>query len=126
MDDQVLDTFDTAQLIPDFDAPQLPSERPDRETLEAADHNTRHWTSRESGPLTPGSDAHRREACRMFRETFNPYRPSVLEWPRPAPAAPADHAEARALRTALHAQEARGADELKPRRTDDDDDEKRR
>ncbi|WP_425435465.1 ferritin-like domain-containing protein [Paraburkholderia ribeironis] len=29
----------------------------------------------------PGSDAHRREMCRMFRETFNPYRPSVLEWP---------------------------------------------
>lgn len=87
MDDQVLDTFDTAQWIPDFSAPQLPGERPDRATLDAAEHNTRHWTSRESGPLTPGSDAHRREACRMFRETFNPYRPSVLEWPTLEPAA---------------------------------------
>lgn len=74
MDDQVLDTFDTAQWIPDFSAPQLPGERPERATLDAAAHNTRHWMSRESGPLTPGSDAHRREACRMFRETFNPYR----------------------------------------------------
>ncbi|WP_028221755.1 hypothetical protein [Paraburkholderia oxyphila] len=87
MNDQVLDTFDTAQLIPDFNAPQLPSERPDHATLHAAEHNTRHWTSRESGPLTPGSDAHRRETCRMFRETFNPYRPSVLEWPKLEPEA---------------------------------------
>jgi len=85
MDDPVLDTFDAAQWIPDFDAPKIPSERPDRETLDAAEYNTRHWTSRESGPLTPGSDTHRRETCRMFRETFNPYRPSALEWPRLEP-----------------------------------------
>ncbi|MCG5073964.1 ferritin-like domain-containing protein [Paraburkholderia tagetis] len=87
MDVQVLEAFDTAQLIPDFNAPQLPSERPDRATLDAAEHNTRHWTSREHGPLVPGSDVHRRETCRMFRETFNPYRPSVLEWPSLEPAA---------------------------------------
>ncbi|MFX1761719.1 ferritin-like domain-containing protein [Paraburkholderia sp. A1RI-2L] len=87
MDDQVLDAFDTAQLIPDFTAPQLPSEPPDRSTLDAAEHNTRHWTSAAPGPLTPGSDAHRREACRMFHETFNPYRPSVLAWPSLEPAA---------------------------------------
>ncbi|WP_213294667.1 ferritin-like domain-containing protein [Paraburkholderia sacchari] len=87
MDDQVLDAFDTAQLIPDFNAPQLPSEPPDRATLDAAERNTRYWTSAEPGSLTPGSDAHRRETCRMFRETFNPYRPSVLEWPSLEPAA---------------------------------------
>ncbi|WP_322048885.1 ferritin-like domain-containing protein [Paraburkholderia sp. J67] len=81
MDDQVLDTFDTTQLIPDFHAPRLPRECPDRATLDVADYRTRHWMSRESGPLTPGSDVHRREMCRMFRDTFNPYRPSVLEWP---------------------------------------------
>jgi len=86
MDDQVLDTFDTTQLIPDFHAPRLPRECPDRATLDVADYRTRHWTSRESGPLTPGSDVHRREMCRMFRDTFNPYRPSVLEWPTLEPA----------------------------------------
>jgi hypothetical protein len=87
MDYQVLDTFDTAQLIPDFSAPPLPSETPDRAALDAAEHNTRYWQSRTSGPLKPGSAAHRSEMCRMFRETFNPYRPSVLEWPRLEPAA---------------------------------------
>jgi hypothetical protein len=87
MNEQVLDAFDATRLIPGFDAPTLPGERPDRATLEAAEQNTRHWTSRVSGPLTPGSDVHRDESCRMFRETFNPYRPSVLEWPKLDPAA---------------------------------------
>ena len=35
---------------------------------------------RDSGPIGPGSGVHRREMCRVFRETFNPYRPSVPEW----------------------------------------------
>ncbi|CAG9219032.1 conserved hypothetical protein [Paraburkholderia tropica] len=87
MDDQVIDSFDTAQLIPGFSAPPLPEHRPDRGALDAADYATRHWTSKASGPLTPGSDLHRSETCRMFRETFNPYRPAVLEWPVLEPAA---------------------------------------
>jgi hypothetical protein len=32
-----------------------------------------------------GSDAHKRESCRMFVETFNAYRPSVIAWPRLTP-----------------------------------------
>jgi hypothetical protein len=44
------------------------------------------WHSRLSGPLVPGSERHRQETCRMFRETFNPYRPAVLDWPVLAPA----------------------------------------
>jgi hypothetical protein len=87
MSDQVLDVFDAAQLIPGFAAPELPREQPDRATLDAADRNTRAWTSTVSGPLAPGSDTHRREMCRMFRETFNPYRPSMLEWPALEPGA---------------------------------------
>ncbi|HEX7390522.1 MAG TPA: ferritin-like domain-containing protein [Acidiphilium sp.] len=54
----------------------------DAATIEAADHAARHWTSPETGPLRPGSDAHKRAVCRMFHETFNPYKPSVIEWPR--------------------------------------------
>lgn len=82
MDDLILDEFDAAQLIPGFSAPTLPGERPDHATLEAAEHNTRHWTSQRRGAFVPGTDVHRDETCLMFRETFNPYRPSVLEWPK--------------------------------------------
>jgi hypothetical protein len=85
MSDQVLEKFDAAALIPGFSAPELPRGQPERAALEAAEHKTRHWTSTASGPLKPGSDLHRRETCRMFRETFNPYRPSVLEWPKLEP-----------------------------------------
>jgi hypothetical protein len=81
MSDLALEDFDAAQLIPGFSAPELPRERPDRAALAAAEYNTRHWTSSAPGPFKPGSDLHGREACRMFRETFNPYRPSVLDWP---------------------------------------------
>lgn len=51
-------------------------------TVEAADRAARHWTSPEPGPLKPGSDAHKRAVCAMFHETFNPYKPSVIAWPR--------------------------------------------
>jgi hypothetical protein len=32
--------------------------------------------------LRIGSDDHRDAVCRMFRETFNPYRPSIIDWPK--------------------------------------------
>jgi hypothetical protein len=47
----------------------------------AADHAARHWTWPVQGSLPIGSDAHRDAACRMFHETFNPYRPSIIDWP---------------------------------------------
>lgn len=81
MSDPTFDTFAVERLIQGFTAPTLPQRRPDRETVDVADRRARQWTSDVTGPLKPGSDAHRREMCRMFRETFNPYRPSVLEWP---------------------------------------------
>ncbi|RKP54904.1 ferritin-like domain-containing protein [Pararobbsia silviterrae] len=49
--------------------------------LARADRTMRVWQSDVSGPITIGSDIHKREMCRMFRDTFNPYRPSVLAWP---------------------------------------------
>ena len=39
------------------------------------------WTSASSGMLTPGSSEHRDSFCRMLLETFNPYRPAVIDWP---------------------------------------------
>ena len=58
---------------------------PSREALEAADRTSRFWSSQHDGELPLGSDAHRRETCRMFHETFNPYRPSVIDWPKLSP-----------------------------------------
>ncbi|MGF7129666.1 hypothetical protein P3T40_001137 [Paraburkholderia sp. EB58] len=85
MSDPTFDSFAVERLIQDFAAPVLPQHRPDPATLDVSDRNARYWTSNVTGPLKPGSDAHRREMCRMFRETFNPYRPSVLEWPKLEP-----------------------------------------
>ncbi len=53
--------------------------------LAAADSTARHWQWPEPGQLPIGSDAHRDAVCRMFRETFNPYRPSIIAWPSLAP-----------------------------------------
>jgi hypothetical protein len=51
----------------------------------AADHAARHWTCAISGALPVGSDLHRDATGRMFRETFNPYRPSIIDWPKLSP-----------------------------------------
>jgi len=51
------------------------------EQVEAADYLARHWRSPAPGRLRPGSAEHRQAVARMFQETFNPYRPSVIDWP---------------------------------------------
>lgn len=55
---------------------------PNAEAVELADFRARHWQSPVTGPLKPGSDAHKRAMAEMFRDTFNPYRPSVIAWPK--------------------------------------------
>ncbi len=47
----------------------------------AADHTARTWTFPTGGALPPGEDAHKAMFCRMFLETFNPYKPAVIDWP---------------------------------------------
>ena len=54
----------------------------DPEAVAAADHAARHWQWPEDGRLRPGSEAHRRAAAAMFRDTFNPYKPSIIAWPQ--------------------------------------------
>jgi len=60
----------------------IPPDGPDTATVAAADQTARHWLWPQPGPLPVGSDAHRDAACRMFLETVNPYRPSVIDWPK--------------------------------------------
>ena len=84
MTDQV-DPFSIEALVPGFAAPVLPAERPTRQEMDAADRVARHWSSADAGPLRPGTGSHKREVCRMFRETFNPYRPAVIPWPKLEP-----------------------------------------
>ncbi|HEY4041208.1 MAG TPA: ferritin-like domain-containing protein [Rhodopila sp.] len=50
--------------------------------IEAADRRSREWQFPLTGPLPIGSDGHRDAVCRMFRDTFNPYKPSVIAWPQ--------------------------------------------
>jgi hypothetical protein len=54
----------------------------DPAAIAAADHAARHWQWPEPGPLIPGTAQHRRAVAAMFRDTFNPYKPSIIQWPR--------------------------------------------
>ncbi len=57
-------------------------------TIAAADAASRHWLGNGiRGAVALGSDLHKRMVCRMFRETFNPYKPSIIDWPRLSPEA---------------------------------------
>lgn len=58
-----------------------PSCMPTADEVATADRNARHWEWPQPGEIRPGSDQHRDMACAMFRETFNPYKPAVIEWP---------------------------------------------
>ena len=50
--------------------------------IDAADRRARVWVLPASGALPVGSDRHRDAACQMFHDTFNPYKPSVIAWPK--------------------------------------------
>jgi hypothetical protein len=81
------DHFATETLVPGFTPPELPTASPTPAAIEAADKAARHWASEKPGPFRPGSEIHKSELCKMFRDTFNPYRPSVIAWPSLAPEA---------------------------------------
>jgi hypothetical protein len=58
---------------------------PTIDEIEAADRRAREWHSPSSEPLPIGSRQHRDAACQMFHDTFNPYKPSIIEWPKLEP-----------------------------------------
>jgi len=50
------------------------------------DRNGGVWTGNDHpGPIKLGSDAHKALFSRMLLETFDPYRPAVLDWPKLTP-----------------------------------------
>jgi len=79
------DVFAAQMAAVGFAPPKLPEGKPTPEALQAADRTSRYWETPHVGNLPAGSPAHEQQVCRMFRETFNPYRPSVIAWPRLSP-----------------------------------------
>jgi hypothetical protein len=75
----------TEALFSGFSPPGCPAEPATPSALDDADRISRSWVSNHAGALRPGSEEHKREVCRMFRETFNPYRPSIIAWPKLRP-----------------------------------------
>src|SRR5579884_35095 len=57
----------------------------DEAVVEAANLAAREWAAPAPGAIRPGSDAHKVAFCRMLLETHNPYRPSIIDWPRLEP-----------------------------------------
>jgi hypothetical protein len=74
--------FAVETLVAGFEPPPRPSGPRDAAAMDAADVAARHWRSPESGKLKPGSATHAQALRSMFRETFNPYRPAVIAWPK--------------------------------------------
>ncbi len=40
------------------------------------------WTFAEPGPIAIGSESHKAMFCRMVLDTFDPYKPEVIDWPK--------------------------------------------
>ncbi len=53
----------------------------DAAAVKWADRLARSWRSEEPGDIRIGSEAHKRLFCRMLLDTFNPYKPSIIDWP---------------------------------------------
>jgi hypothetical protein len=47
-----------------------------------ADHNARHWDYPVPGRIKIGTDDHFKMLTQLLKATYNPYKPSVLDWPK--------------------------------------------
>ncbi len=54
----------------------------DSAAIAAADHAARHWQYDPGQPMRPGDDAYKTMFSRMLLDTFNPYKPAVIDWPK--------------------------------------------
>lgn len=50
--------------------------------IEAADHAARNWRHNSPRQIRRGDDGHRAMLSRMLLDTFNPYKPAVIDWPK--------------------------------------------
>jgi hypothetical protein len=50
--------------------------------IATADFNARHWNFPRPGKIRPGSADHYAMLTRLLIETYNPYKPAVLNWPK--------------------------------------------
>jgi hypothetical protein len=50
--------------------------------IEAADYAARHWRFGSPRPIGTGDDEYRTMFSRMLLDTFNPYKPAVIQWPK--------------------------------------------
>jgi hypothetical protein len=55
------------------------------DAIATADFNARHWNFGQTGKIRPGSAAHYEMLTRLLIETYNPYKPAVLNWPKLEP-----------------------------------------
>jgi len=51
-------------------------------TVSDIDAAPRAWNGDEPGPIRIGSEQHKTLFSRMLLDTFNPYKPAVIDWPR--------------------------------------------
>src|SRR5208282_5352017 len=47
-----------------------------------ADRAARIWQGAATGPVRLGSDTHKAMFSQMLLDTFNPYKPAVIDWPK--------------------------------------------
>ncbi len=55
--------------------------------IAAADRAARNWRYASPRPIRSGDDEHRIMFARMLLDTFNPYKPAVIDWPKLDPEA---------------------------------------
>ena len=55
------------------------------DAVAVADFNARHWVFPQAGAIRTGSAAHFAMLTRLLEETYNPYKPAVLNWPKLEP-----------------------------------------
>jgi hypothetical protein len=53
----------------------------DDTAVATADYNARHWAFPKPGQARPGSQEHFEMFTELLEETYNPYKPAVLDWP---------------------------------------------
>ncbi len=54
---------------------------PDAAAEIKAERAARAWQGPPGGPIAIGSEAHKALFCRMLLDTFNPYKPAIIDWP---------------------------------------------